>query len=183
MQAPDNHRPTRQQIKEALDAIFGPPMETRTGVALFFLALTVGCLVGIALVLVAPYSDLRPVWILLLILGAICFVRFPIDIFIAMSNEAKERKAEAEVKVEAAKPSKPSKPEPEAILPLLPGQPTPPPAPTPEELRAREIARLKRQVADYDAYIKGAPQSAANRLRAERGALQARLDALTAESA
>jgi hypothetical protein len=61
--------------------------------------------------------------------------------------------------------------------------PTPPPAPTPEELRAREIARLKRQVADYNAYIIGAPQSVANRLLDERAALQARLDALTAESA
>jgi len=67
--------------------------------------------------------------------------------------------------------------------------PKPPPAPkqkTPEELRAEEIAKLKEELRDNLHQLQGGsgPSPAAQRgLLDQRAALQARLDALTAESA
>ena len=71
MQAPDTHRPTREQVEANLEALFGPPMRERTGLwigAAIFLLLAVGFTVGFVVV---AESDVRLKELLLILLGVV----------------------------------------------------------------------------------------------------------------
>ena len=72
MTAPDNHRPTREQVEANLNAIFGPPMDDRTGFwvgALLILLLAVGFTVGFVVVF---ESDAMLKELFLVLLGVAC---------------------------------------------------------------------------------------------------------------
>lgn len=69
MTAPHNHWPTREQVEANLVALFGPPMEQRTGLwigAAIFLLLAVGFTVGFV---VLAESDVRLKELFLILIG------------------------------------------------------------------------------------------------------------------
>lgn len=76
MTAPHNHRPTREQVKANLDALFGPPMEQRTGLwigAAIFLLLAAGVTVGFVFLAVSDVRLKELFMILLGVLGVGCY--------------------------------------------------------------------------------------------------------------
>jgi hypothetical protein len=192
MHAPHNYWPTREQVEANLNALFGPPMDNRTGFwvgALLILLLAVGFTVGFVVVAESDVMMKELFLIMLGVAGVGCWYVFG-TYLVQMYKDRRLRKlAEdeqyvARVKAAAAKPSTPARKE---SLPLIPVPSTPPPAPkqkTPEELRAEEIAkvkdRLERNHGEAMATRQGS-REAFVRLGEERAALQARLQELNAE--
>lgn len=191
MRAPHNHWPTREQVEANLNALFGPPMDNRTGFwvgALLILLLAVGFTVGFVVVAESVVMMKELFLIMLGVAGIGCWYVFG-TYLVQMYKDRRLRKlAEDEqyvaaVKAAAAKPSKPAR---EASLPLIlaPSTPAPEPRPkTPEELRAEEIAKVEEELRDNLNQLQGSagPSPAAQRgLLDQRAALQARLDALVA---
>ena len=154
MHAPDNHWPTREQVEANLNAIFGPPMDNRTGFwvgALLILLLAVGFTVGFVVVAESDAMMKEFFLVLLGVAGVGCWYVFGTYLLQIYRDMRLRKLAEDEQHAAAApaKPAKPSTPARKESLPLIPVPPTPAPEPrakTPEELRAEEIAKVEEEL-------------------------------------
>ena len=129
MHAPDNHWPTREQVEANLNAIFGPPMDNRTGFwvgALLILLLAVGFTVGFVVVAESD-AMLKELFLVLLGVAAVgCWYVFG-TYLLQIYRDMRLRKLAKDEQHVAAAPSKP-KPARDARLPLIaPSTPAPEP--------------------------------------------------------
>ena len=193
MHAPHNYWPTREQVEANLNALFGPPMDNRTGFwvgALLILLLAVGFTVGFVVVAESDALMKELFLVLLGVAGVGCWYVFG-TYLVQIYNDRRLRKlAEDEqyvARVKAAAAAKPSTPARKESLPLIPMPSTPAPEPkqkTPEELRAEEIAKVKARLERNHGEAMATPQGSREafvRLGEEREALMARLQELNAE--